>query len=86
MSVRSWPSITLRGDAQVIPRMCPNCLANADVELRYYYTNPVSGLLGGTRYFQTFNYCSQCAETARAELRHQDALLKRCLSRGSQEH
>jgi hypothetical protein len=36
MGALQWPKVVLKGNSQSIPRVCPNCLKNADVDLRYF--------------------------------------------------
>ncbi|MBI5624299.1 MAG: hypothetical protein HY924_11000 [Elusimicrobia bacterium] len=54
----SWHTVTLSGSSQVIPPVCPNCLAPADVqvETEHRFLN--------TTYTQTFLYCKDCAKAA----------------------
>lgn len=68
MTSMDWQKVTLKtADCHVIPTICPNCLDAATVDCRYAYVpavdswNPIY-LLDRGRYFQTFYYCSRCAE------------------------
>jgi len=69
MGVSQWPKVALKGTSQVIPRVCPNCLHEADVSLRYCYIRPWD-VFRPTRYFQSFRYCGTCAPAAEADLKH----------------
>jgi len=69
MGVLQWPKVALKGESQTIPRLCPNCLKEAEVELRYCYIRPWD-VLRPTRYFQSFRYCAGCGAAAAAHLRH----------------
>ena len=62
------------GQSQVIPRVCPNCLKEANVDLRYCYIRPWD-IVRPTRYWQSFRYCATCAPAARPSPR-------RCALRG----
>jgi hypothetical protein len=59
--VWQWPSAKLKGDSQVIPRVCPNCLKPTELYYRYGYTGPFY-LLSRTTYYQTFYYCKPCGQ------------------------
>lgn len=52
----SWQSVELTGKSHIIPRVCPNCMAEGTVAYRTPYKR------GRTTYSQTFYYCPQCAE------------------------
>lgn len=57
---RNWTRIILRGNAQVIPATCPNCLGPASgLKLRSAYKG-LEGWLTRTTYYQTFQYCATC--------------------------
>lgn len=56
---RHWTRIVLKGRAQVIPAVCPNCLGEADMKLRYGYKG-LQGWVTRTTYYQTFAYCRTC--------------------------
>ncbi len=60
---RSWSRIVLKGTAQVIPAVCPNCLGPADQRLRYGYKG-LEGWVTRTTFYQTFAYCPACAPQA----------------------
>jgi hypothetical protein len=71
MGFRNWSKVSLGGMKHRIPGICPNCLAPAQVELRYPYKDRVGRFFypfGGN--YQTFLYCSPCSEGARAGIRH----------------
>jgi hypothetical protein len=66
-----WKQLPITSEAAAIPRICPNCLAPGEVELRYGWHSLVYIWCQpwvGT--YQTFYYCPACAETARAHLRY----------------
>jgi len=56
---RNWTRIVMKGTAQVIPLVCPNCLSPADTKIRYGYKG-LEGWLTRTTYYQTFTYCGSC--------------------------
>lgn len=56
----SWHTITLKGRSQVIPPVCPNCLAPASVEVETEHR-----FLNNT-HTQTFLYCEPCGKQASA--------------------
>lgn len=56
---RNWTRIVLNGRAQVIPAVCPNCLGEGDMKLRYGYKG-LEGWVTRTTYYQTFAYCRTC--------------------------
>lgn len=56
---RSWTRIVMKGAAQVIPEVCPNCLGPAGLKLRYGYKG-LEGWVTRTTYYQTFRYCGDC--------------------------
>ncbi len=60
--VWQWPSAKLKGDSQVIPRVCPNCMKPSELVFRYGYTGPFY-ILSRTTYYQTFYYCKPCGES-----------------------
>jgi len=62
----NWPSQKLKGESQVLPRVCPNCLREANVELRYGYKG-LKGWLTNTTYYQSFLYCEPCADQVMAQ-------------------
>jgi hypothetical protein len=55
----TWHTITLKGDGQVIPKICPNCLAPATAQYR------VSHRFLNTTHYQTFNFCAYCMQSLR---------------------
>jgi hypothetical protein len=59
----TWTSVKLKGKSQVIPRICPNCMAPATVSYRYGYKG-LKGWLTRTTYYQSFNYCDPCHKQA----------------------
>jgi hypothetical protein len=59
----TWASVKLKGKSQVIPPICPNCMAPATVSYRYGYKG-LKGWLTRTTYYQTFNYCDPCHKQA----------------------
>ena len=62
MPVWKWPKVTLRGEGQVIPHVCPNCLAPGLIHCRYDYSPPFFiWLFTRASYYQTFFYCPGCA-------------------------
>jgi hypothetical protein len=63
----AWPSVKLKGASQVIPRICPNCMAPATASCRYGYKG-LKGWLTRTTYYQTFNYCDPCHKQADSAL------------------
>ncbi len=75
-----WSSLKLPGwTGQVIPPVCPNCLAPGTVPVRYQplvwsvfwsLLFPLSFFPFERRSLQTFHYCKACAVEARAETRH----------------
>lgn len=56
---RNWTRIVMKGKAQVIPAVCPNCLGSADLKIRYGYKG-LEGWVTRTTYYQTFAYCGTC--------------------------
>jgi hypothetical protein len=58
-----WTSVAMKGKAQVIPQLCPNCLGPADQKYRYGYKG-IQGWLTRTTYYQTFSYCGNCMPQA----------------------
>lgn len=62
-----WTSIKLKGKSQVIPPICPNCMAPATVSFRYGYKG-LKGWLTRTTYYQSFNYCAPCHKQADSAL------------------
>lgn len=57
---RNWTRLVMKGNAQVIPATCPNCLAPATgLKLRSAYKG-LGGWLTRTTYYQTFQYCPAC--------------------------
>jgi len=60
--VWQWPSAKLKGNSQVIPRVCPNCMKPTEIYYRYGYTGPFY-ILSRTTYYQTFYYCKPCGES-----------------------
>ena len=54
-----WTRVVMNGRAQVIPSICPICLADADQKIRYGYKG-LEGWLTRTTYYQTFTYCQAC--------------------------
>jgi hypothetical protein len=63
----TWTSVKLKGKSQVIPPICPNCMAPSTVSYRYGYKG-LKGWLTRTTYYQTFNYCSPCCKQADSAL------------------
>ena len=59
-----WIRISLKGDGQVIPKICPNCLAPAVSQYR------ISHRFLNTTHYQTFNFCAYCTQS----LRDQDSM------------
>jgi hypothetical protein len=51
-----WKIVTLKGTSQVIPKICPNCLAPSTVGRR------VSHRFMNTTHWQTFYFCDYCAK------------------------
>src|SRR6185369_12256014 len=47
----------LKGDGQVIPKLCPNCLAPSTMRHR------ISHRFLNTTHYQTFSYCDYCSQT-----------------------
>ena len=71
MSVTNWPKAQLMGEVQTIPRVCPNCMKPAEVDLRYAYTASLLFYRGAsTRYYQSFGYCRTCAGQAEEAIKH----------------
>jgi hypothetical protein len=64
---RQWTRVVLKGRAQVIPAVCPNCLQAADQKYRYGYKG-LQGWLTRTTYYQTFTYCPACHPQAVSHL------------------
>ncbi len=62
-----WTAIKLKGKSQVIPPICPNCMAPATVSFRYGYKG-LKGWLTRTTYYQSFNYCAPCHKQADSAL------------------
>lgn len=62
MSIRGWPSVTLKGNTQIIPTVCPLCLGPGDVKMRYYYQGGWLSWSSDTKYYQSFFYCPTCAD------------------------
>ncbi|HEX9009555.1 MAG TPA: hypothetical protein VF804_04250 [Holophagaceae bacterium] len=60
---RDWTRIVMKGTAQVIPAVCPNCLGPADQRLRYGYKG-LEGWVTRTTFYQTFAYCPACLPQA----------------------
>ena len=56
---QKWTKVVLKGRSQLIPGLCPNCLAPADQSFRYGYRG-IEGWLTRTTYYQTFTYCRAC--------------------------
>jgi hypothetical protein len=56
---QQWTRIVMKGRAQVIPEVCPNCLGEANQKLRYGYKG-LEGWLTRTTYYQSFSYCQRC--------------------------
>ena len=67
--VKQWPKIALYGRSQVIPHVCPNCLAPAELEFRYSRSRFGNRRLG---YIQSFYYCEDCADYVLAEGRFEN--------------
>lgn len=61
----AWTTVKLKGNQQVIPRTCPNCLGPTSHSLRYGYKG-WKGWLTRTTYFQTFYYCEPCCDQAQS--------------------
>jgi hypothetical protein len=72
MNVSLWPKVKLKGEYQAIPTLCPNCLKPASVELRYGYVPFLSVLSGEGTWFQSFWYCPECVDGAKAVLKYRD--------------
>jgi len=65
-----WPRVDLGGYSHAIPRVCPNCLAEAREPVVCYHKDAFSCFFypfGPAA--QTFFYCESCAEQARAGVR-----------------
>lgn len=62
-----WQTVQLKGQQQVMPRVCPNCLAPSTHSLRYGYKG-WKGWLTRTTYYQTFYYCEPCCDQADSAL------------------
>jgi hypothetical protein len=60
---QKWTTVALKGKAQVIPPVCPNCLGEGSVKYRYGYRG-LQGWLTRTTYYQTFTYCPDCQRQA----------------------
>jgi len=58
-----WPQVVLTGNEFFIPRVCPNCMAPADVPLPAVHVKQQFG--SQARYTMTFYYCGACNETFR---------------------
>ncbi len=58
--IGTWPSVVLSGEAQQIPRACPNCLKAPSLEHRTGFANPLTWWFTRTTYYQTFYYCADC--------------------------
>ncbi|WP_243382264.1 hypothetical protein [Geothrix alkalitolerans] len=62
---KDWTRIVMKGEAQVIPPVCPNCLAEGREHLRYGYKG-LEGWLTRTTFYQSFHYCPSCLPQARS--------------------
>ena len=63
--VVQWPRIEVKSGAVVVPKLCPNCMAEATTERRDGHKY----LISNTRYYQTFYYCGECHDVLRHETR-----------------
>lgn len=75
--MKNWPKVELTGDAFVIPRMCPNCMAEGNVELRYGHMK--SSLGSSKTYIQSFYYCAPCEAMFRDQDGVKELRLKQAL-------
>jgi len=64
---QQWTRVALKGKAQIIPTICPNCLGDANLKYRYGYKG-IQGWLTRTTYYQTFSYCDQCFPQVKSAL------------------
>lgn len=64
---KDWTRIVMKGDAQVIPTVCPNCLVEGREHLRYGYKG-LEGWLTRTTFYQSFHYCPSCLPQARSAI------------------
>ena len=72
MSLRDWSYVELKGDIHAIPQMCPNCLEPGDQALRTQHVGLCASLFCPLPYRgpeQTFYYCPNCIDAARAGAR-----------------
>lgn len=66
---KRWTSVSLKGDSQMIPLLCPSTLRPADLKLRYGYVrfNP---LTWWSTFYQTFHYAEDAGQAVQAYLKY----------------
>lgn len=71
LAMPPWPKLNIGGAPRhVIPAVCPNCLAQADVEFRYGHRGWFMTLIAPfNASYQSFFYCRRCADSVRAHLK-----------------
>lgn len=61
-SMKGWGKVKLKGESQLMPKLCPNCLQPGDIDARYSYSpHFLIYLFTRTTYWHTFYYCRDCS-------------------------
>lgn len=64
LMVLRWPKVELDNTGSaIVPKVCPNCMAEATREWRTEYSLPI--LVSRSRFYQTFYYCDACSNLIR---------------------